>query len=72
CDTGFGHELAKELDKRGITVFAGCLFPHGQGAQNLKEFCSDKLQIIHLDVTTDNHVSNAVIKVTKSLRADNQ
>ena len=25
CDSGFGHEITKVLDKRGCHVFAGCL-----------------------------------------------
>ena len=72
CDTGFGHELAQKLDKRGVAVFAGCLFPHGQGARKLMETCSDKLQVIYLDVTKDNIVLEAVSEVTKLLHANNQ
>ncbi|XP_035232726.1 retinol dehydrogenase 7-like [Stegodyphus dumicola] len=30
CDTGFGNALARRLDRLGLHVFAGCLFPKGK------------------------------------------
>jgi NAD(P)-dependent dehydrogenase (short-subunit alcohol dehydrogenase family) len=67
CDSGFGHELAKGLDKLGVTVFAGCLFPESAGATELKAVCSDRLHILHLDVTKKEHVQNVVETVRNSL-----
>jgi NAD(P)-dependent dehydrogenase (short-subunit alcohol dehydrogenase family) len=67
CDSGFGHELAKCLDKLGVTVFAGCLFPESVGATELKSVCSDQLQVLHLDVTREEHVKNAVETIKNSL-----
>jgi NAD(P)-dependent dehydrogenase (short-subunit alcohol dehydrogenase family) len=67
CDSGFGHELAKRLDKLGVTVFAGCLFPEGVGANELKSACSNRLHILHLDVTSEDHIQNAVTDVKNSL-----
>jgi len=58
CDTGFGHELAKKLDAFGFTVYAGCLFPTGNGAKALKEF-SDGIRIVRVDVTSDVDVSES-------------
>ncbi|XP_054716961.1 17-beta-hydroxysteroid dehydrogenase type 6-like [Uloborus diversus] len=67
CDTGFGHHLARRLDSRGFHVFASCLFPDGEGAETLKENCSDRLQIIGLDVTKDDSVAEAFKFVKKHL-----
>ena len=67
CDSGFGHELAKRLDTLGMTVFAGCLFPEAVGANELKSACSNRLHVLHLDVTREEHVQNAVKYVTNSL-----
>lgn len=59
CDCGFGHHLAKKLDSMGFTVFAGCLHPEGPGAQSLVEEGSDRMKVLQLDVTKDEHVSLA-------------
>ena len=67
CDWGFGHELAKRLDSLGVTVFAGCLFPEDAGAKELKSACSNRLHVLQLDVTREDHVRNAVKYVNNSL-----
>ncbi|XP_022090958.1 D-beta-hydroxybutyrate dehydrogenase, mitochondrial-like [Acanthaster planci] len=56
CDTGIGNALARYLDKQGFRVFAGCLFETGEGARKLKEECSRKLQVVQMDVTSDEQV----------------
>src|SRR5687767_4910080 len=56
CDTGFGHNLAKRLDNYGFHVYAGCLFPSGEGAKCLQRECSNRLTIVKLDVTKDEDV----------------
>ncbi|XP_064595490.1 17-beta-hydroxysteroid dehydrogenase type 6-like [Liolophura sinensis] len=67
CDSGFGHNLAKRLDRLGFTVFAGCLFPDKDGAQSLKRETSDRLQLIPCDVTDDWQVQQALHTVTNNL-----
>lgn len=67
CDTGFGNKLARKLDKKGLTVYAGCLFPDGDGAKDLKNSCSSRLRIVQLDVTNDEHVQNAAKMVKSTL-----
>ncbi|KAJ9589398.1 hypothetical protein L9F63_017377 [Diploptera punctata] len=67
CDTGFGNKLARQLDRKGITVYAGCLFSEGEGASQLKKDCSKKLHIVQIDVTKHDQVSAAVKYVTSSL-----
>ncbi|XP_038066060.1 D-beta-hydroxybutyrate dehydrogenase, mitochondrial-like [Patiria miniata] len=57
CDTGIGNALARYLDKRGFRVFAGCLFERGEGARRLKAECSGKLQVVQMDVTSDQQVA---------------
>ncbi|XP_074659878.1 retinol dehydrogenase 7-like [Tubulanus polymorphus] len=56
CDSGFGYELAKKLDSIGMTVFAGCLNIEGVGAMNLKQTCSNKLEIVQLDVMKQDQI----------------
>lgn len=64
CDTGFGHILAKRLAAYGFHVFAGCLFPNGDGAKRLKQE-NDNITIIGLDVTKDESVFEARKSVEK-------
>ncbi|KAJ8883402.1 hypothetical protein PR048_015245 [Dryococelus australis] len=68
CDTGFGNLCARRLDALGVTVFAGCLFPGGTDAADLSASSSSKLQIVPLDVTSDQQVDDAVDYVTRNLR----
>lgn len=67
CDTGFGHELAIRLDAMGFSVYAGCLFPDKDGALELKEKCSDRMQIVPIDVTKDEVVQKAAKYVKETL-----
>ncbi|ESP03965.1 hypothetical protein LOTGIDRAFT_110173, partial [Lottia gigantea] len=67
CDSGFGAELSKRLDSLGFTVFAGCLMPDREGAQSLKEACSDRLHIVHMDVTDDWLVRKALEYVKNNI-----
>ncbi|XP_013793039.2 D-beta-hydroxybutyrate dehydrogenase, mitochondrial-like, partial [Limulus polyphemus] len=67
CDTGFGHELAKRLDSLGFHVFAGCLKPTDNGAQKLRSSCSDRLEIVELDVTDEKMVSETAKHVKTHL-----
>lgn len=67
CDSGFGHELAKRLDSMGFIVYAGCLLPDKEGAQELKKLCSDRLKIVPIDVTKDELVRKAADYVKKTI-----
>ncbi|XP_028320285.1 D-beta-hydroxybutyrate dehydrogenase, mitochondrial isoform X1 [Gouania willdenowi] len=67
CDSGFGHQLALRLDRRGFVVFAGCLFPDGTGATNLAQSSSSNLKILKLDVTSDEQVQHAKMMVQEQL-----
>ncbi|XP_062593506.1 retinol dehydrogenase 7-like [Saccostrea cucullata] len=69
CDTGFGHLLAQELDKRGIRVFASCLTEEGE--KKLLEKCSSKAVVFRLDVTKEESIQNAV-KLVKTKIAGNE
>ncbi|XP_074647651.1 retinol dehydrogenase 7-like [Tubulanus polymorphus] len=60
CDSGFGHELARKLDRLGFTVFAGCLYPTKSGAHSLMNVGSKRLHVLKLDVTKDEDVTHAV------------
>ncbi|XP_077392626.1 retinol dehydrogenase 7-like isoform X2 [Festucalex cinctus] len=57
CDTGFGHLLAKHLDKLGFRVIAGCYTDKGE--DELKKASSDRLTTLHLDVTDSASVKQA-------------
>ncbi|XP_048390674.1 retinol dehydrogenase 7-like isoform X1 [Stegostoma tigrinum] len=58
CDTGFGNLLAKQLDKRGFRVIAACFTE--SGAEKLQTDCSSKLKTVRLNVTSQDHIQNAV------------
>ncbi|KAJ1160109.1 hypothetical protein NDU88_000611 [Pleurodeles waltl] len=55
CDTGFGNQLARQLDKRGMRVLAACLTR--KGAEQLQEATSQRLRTILLDVTNSKSVT---------------
>ncbi|XP_075708133.1 retinol dehydrogenase 7-like isoform X2 [Rhinoderma darwinii] len=57
CDSGFGNQLAKSLDKRGMRVLATCLTE--QGAENLKKETSSRLQTVILDIANSKSVQFA-------------
>ncbi|XP_030052525.1 retinol dehydrogenase 16-like [Microcaecilia unicolor] len=57
CDTGFGNQLARQLDGRGLRVLAACLTQRGM--EQLKEATTQRLQTIILDVTDTESVTAA-------------
>ena len=65
CDTGFGHELVKRLDRLGCHVFAGCLTEKGE--TELNKICSDRLHTIPLDVSKHESVLKAYELVKSKL-----
>ncbi|XP_035224005.1 retinol dehydrogenase 5-like [Stegodyphus dumicola] len=62
--------LAKRMDGLRYRVFAGCLFPNGEGAKDLANNSSSDLTIIPLDVTNDKSVDLAKDFVMNNLGAD--
>ena len=64
-DTGFGNLLAKQLDRLGFNVIAGCLTEKGES--DLKKTCSRQLTTITLDVTKESSIANALVEVNKIL-----
>lgn len=68
CDTGFGNMLAKELDARGLSVFAGCLTNNGE--EELKKSCSRKLRTFPLDVSDPDSIQNALHYIKTHLPDD--
>ena len=65
CDSGFGYELAKKLDARGLRVFAACLTSEGQA--KLTRECSQQLITLKLDVTEPSDVQKALELVKSRL-----
>ncbi|KAI4546362.1 hypothetical protein MG293_002917 [Ovis ammon polii] len=57
CDSGFGNQLARQLDLRGLKILAGCLTE--QGAEQLRNQTSDRLQTVILDVTKTESIAAA-------------
>ncbi|XP_075757964.1 retinol dehydrogenase 7-like [Pelodiscus sinensis] len=57
CDSGFGNLLAKQLDARGLRVLAACLTP--QGAEQLRQATSERLQTVILDVSRSDSIAAA-------------
>lgn len=62
---GLGKDLALKLESLGFTVYAGCLLPKGEGAKGLNEKNNGHMHILHLDVTSDGSVADAVQYVKK-------
>ena len=62
CDSGFGHQVARDLHAAGFTVFAGCLDPGGPGGRLLNQLGQSgrPLHVLLLDVTNQDHVDSAV------------
>lgn len=67
CDTGFGNALAKELNKLGFRVFAGCLASEGPGANELRTH-SSRIRVIQCDVTDAEQVKAAADVVAKETK----
>ena len=65
CDTGFGHEISKRLDKMGCHVFACCLTEKGE--TELKKSCSSRLKTVHMDVANSNTVQKAYEEVEAAI-----
>jgi len=65
CDTGFGNLAAKRLDKLGCHVFAGCYTE--AGGKELTSLCSNKLQVISLDISNPESVRKASDTVKSKL-----
>ncbi|CAF1475650.1 unnamed protein product [Rotaria sordida] len=70
CDTGFGHELAIELDKQGFSVLAGVFVP--DNIVSLKNKLSSRATVFRLDITKQEDIDAAfelVNEKTKILHA---
>ena len=65
CDTGFGNEIVKRLDRRGVTVYAGCLTEKGETI--LKKQCSLRVKTIRMNVADPESVKAAYEIVKKSV-----
>jgi NADP-dependent 3-hydroxy acid dehydrogenase YdfG len=65
CDSGFGNELARLLDKQGVPVFAACLTD--KGAAELKKKTSSRLRVLQLDVTDQRSIHSGVEFVKRHL-----
>nr|XP_056710886.1 17-beta-hydroxysteroid dehydrogenase type 6-like [Euleptes europaea] len=62
CDSGFGNQLARQLDFLGMQVLAGCLTQ--KGAAELERLSSERLKTIILDVTS----TESVVAATEWVR----
>jgi short-subunit dehydrogenase len=70
CGSGFGYELAIELDKQGFNVFAGVR--NIQSASLLKEHLSSRSTVFVLDITKQEDIDaayNMVKEKTNTLHA---
>uniref|UniRef100_A0A286Y1S9 Retinol dehydrogenase 16 n=1 Tax=Cavia porcellus TaxID=10141 RepID=A0A286Y1S9_CAVPO len=57
CDSGFGNQLARQLDMRGLRVLAACLTE--EGAEQLRKRTSERLETVILDVTQTESITAA-------------
>lgn len=70
CDSGFGHHIAKRLDDRGYTVYAGVLRDDSDGAMALRSRDSSSLHVIKLDVTQEDDINKALDFVSNNSSGD--
>ncbi|XP_054839681.1 D-beta-hydroxybutyrate dehydrogenase, mitochondrial-like [Eublepharis macularius] len=70
CDKGFGHALAKRLHAEGFTVFAGCLLKDkgGDGARELEGLGPERMEVLQVNVCSDEEVARALELVQKNLQ----
>ncbi|XP_054763384.2 retinol dehydrogenase 16-like [Lytechinus pictus] len=61
CDTGFGNELAKQLDLKGVNVIATCLTEKGR--RDIEQTSSGRVMTLLLDVTKHESIINAYGRV---------
>nr|XP_060620166.1 retinol dehydrogenase 7-like [Anolis sagrei ordinatus] len=57
CDSGFGNQLARQLDARGMRVLAACFTQ--KGAEVLERATSERLKTTILDVTSTESIAAA-------------
>lgn len=60
CDSGLGYTFALHAHRLGFTVLAGCLQPDGEGSKQLRQLCSERMQVLGLDITNETSVRAAV------------
>jgi hypothetical protein len=70
CDSGLGYTFALHAHRLGFTVLAGCLQPDGEGSKQLLQLCSERLQVVGLDITNETSVRAAVKAVDDMLVQD--
>ena len=70
CDSGLGYTFALHAHRMGFTVLAGCLQPDGEGSKQLMQLCSERLQVLGLDITNETSVRAAVKAVDDMLMQD--
>jgi len=70
CDSGLGYTFALHAHRLGFTVLAGCLQPDGEGSKQLLQLCSERLQVLGLDITNETSVRTAVKAVDDMLVQD--
>ena len=68
CDSGFGLDLARRLDRLGCTVFAGCYTKRGE--ERLRGGGGGRLHALALDVTSTQSIRQAYAYVEKHLPKD--
>lgn len=67
CDSGFGHLLAKKLNKLGFTVIAACLDSKASEKLVLETVFPQRMLVTKLDVTRDQDVQNCYDAVVQML-----
>ena len=67
CDSGFGNALAKHLSKFELKVYACCLNENSAGANELKTFPSEAIQVVQLNITKDDDVTEAKQLIKKGM-----
>lgn len=67
CSSGFGYGVTVRLDKLGFHVIGCCRNIGASSVQRLKAECSDRLQVIRMDVSSDEEVDQVRMHFEKML-----
>nr|CAG4644125.1 EOG090X09NT [Lepidurus arcticus] len=59
--------VCQRLDFLGLKVYACCLDSNGVGAKELQASCSDKMQVVQMNVTDDEAIERTVKYVSETL-----
>ena len=74
CDSGFGHNIAHELNEQGFRVYAIVMDPQSTGAKDLLTGAGfeGKTKVMKMDVTDDEEVKGVYEQIKSDLQQNGE